>query len=332
MKKKKSKKNKLIPAGRKLEHFVRPMLAKETEQAFNDSEWIYEVKWDGYRAIAETAGEKTKLYSRNGLSFLERYHRLTQALKKIKRKMVLDGEIVVLNKKGISQFQLLQHYENDPEKELCYYVFDLLYLQGKNICSLPLLERKVLLKKYLPDNDLIRYSDHIEKNGIAFFKQAVKKNLEGIMAKKADGEYLQGARSGNWLKIKHFHTEEVIIAGYTSPRGSRKFFGALVLGVYDKKTLRYVGHTGTGFDYKTLADMHRLLSPLVQKKSPFIDTVITNQPVTWVNPKLVCEVKMTEWTSDLKMRHPVFLRLRNDKKPADVTLAEAGISAKLHTK
>jgi bifunctional non-homologous end joining protein LigD len=249
MQKKKNKKNKLIPAGRKLDHFLKPMLAKETGKAFNGSEWIFEVKWDGYRAIAETAGEKTKLYSRNGLSFLERYQRLTQALKKIKHKMVLDGEIVVLNKKGISQFQLLQHYENDPEKELCYFVFDLLYWQRKDICSLPLLERKSLLKKYLPDNDLIRYSDHIGKNGISFFKQAVKKNLEGIMAKKADSEYLQGTRSGNWLKIKHFHTEDVIIAGYTSPRGSRNFFGALVLGVYDKKTLRYVGHMGTGFDH-----------------------------------------------------------------------------------
>jgi len=295
------------------------MLAKETDKPFSDKEWLYEIKWDGYRAIAELNGSSVKLYSRNGNSFNTSYPIVTAALEKMRLKAIIDGEIVVLDKEGRSNFQLLQYYGSDSQYPIAYYVFDLLELKGKNTMELPLAKRKALLVKLLKKDPVIKYSDHIYEKGEAFFKVSVARDLEGIMAKKADSLYRPGLRTSEWLKIKNHKSQEAIIAGFTEPGGSRKFFGALVLGVKDGKTLKYVGHTGSGFTHASLEAISKLLKPLIQKRSPFAEEVIPNMPVTWVKPVLVAEIKYTEVTRDGRLRHPIFLGLRTDKKAKEVT-------------
>ncbi len=296
------------------------MLAKEIDAPFNDESWLFEIKWDGYRAIAEIENGDVKLYSRNGLNFNDAYPILIKGLSQIKGSAIIDGEIVVLNEEGLPEFQLLQHYEPGNGHPIQYQVFDILFLGGKNIYDLPLLERKILLKQFLKKNPVIKYSDHILKEGISFFEITGNRNMEGIIAKKADSLYYPGKRSGEWLKIKHHHTQEAIITGFTRPTGSRKYFGALVLGIMKNNKLHYCGHTGSGFNTRTLQEMHDLMKPLIQTKSPFEEKVQTNTPVTWVKPKLVCEVKCTEITRDGKLRHPIFLHLRKDKATKDVTM------------
>ncbi len=296
------------------------MLARETDSAFDDKQWLFEIKWDGYRAISEINDGKVLLYSRNGNSFANDYPLVAQELKKIKHDAVLDGEIVILNKEGKSDFQKLQHYEDNTQYPICYYVFDLLSLNGKSTYELPLIERKQLLKKLLPENPVIKYSEHITTTGKAFFEAAKQNNLEGIIAKKSDSLYHPGTRSSNWLKIKYHKSQEVIIAGFTQPTGSRKYFGALVLAIPDGSKLQYVGHTGSGFTDKDLREMYHILKPLIQKKSPFDKVVKTNAAVTWVKPVLVAEIKFTEWTTDNKMRHPIFLRLRADKPVNEINM------------
>jgi len=297
------------------------MLAKETELPFDDKDWLFEIKWDGYRAISEINQGKVELYSRNGNSFNTSYPVVLHALEKMKTDLVLDGEIVVLNGDGKSDFQKLQHYEDNTQYPICYYVFDVLSVNGSNTTNLPLIERKKLLQKIIPKGQVIKYSDHIGEHGKAFFEAAGKKDMEGIMAKKADSLYYPGTRTNEWLKIKHHKSAEVIIAGFTKPTGARKYFGALVLGIRSKDKLQYAGHTGSGFSETGLAEMYKKLKPLVKKQSPFDEVIKTNAPVTWVKPLLIAEVKFTEWTNDNKMRHPIFLRLRNDKKINEVTMA-----------
>ncbi len=306
---------------KKLSYFIHPMLAKEAENAFDDDNWIFEIKWDGYRAIAELTANDAKFYSRNGTSFKNTYPVIFEELKKIKHKVVLDGEIVVLDEKGKSDFQKLQHYAENTEYPLCYYVFDILSYNAKDICNEPLIERKKLLKRVLKETNVIKYSDHIIGKGIDFFKAAEKKDLEGIMGKKADSFYHKGKRSGDWLKIKHHHSQEAIIAGFTQPTGARKYFGALVLAIKDGDRLKYVGHTGSGFTEKMLKEIYNLLKPLIIVASPFDEKIKTNSPVTWIQPKYVCEIRFTEWTTDHKMRHPIFLQIRNDKNINQVTMA-----------
>ena len=297
------------------------MLAKETEEPFDDKEWLYEIKWDGYRAIAEIDKGDVRLYSRNGNTFENSYPVVVNELKKIKANTVIDGEVVVLNDEGHPEFQLLQHYEENRHRPIQLYVFDILFLNGLNVCELPLTERKKLLQKIIPKNEVVKYSDHIMENGIAFFNVSKEKNLEGIMAKKADSQYYIGKRTNEWLKIKNNKTQEAIIAGYTDPGGARKYFGALVLGIKDVDKLKYIGHTGSGFNQRSLKEMWDLLQPLKQTRSPFDEKVKTNMPVTWVKPKLVCEIKFTEVTRDGMLRHPIFLHLREDKPTEEVTMA-----------
>lgn len=305
---------------RKLVKFIKPMLAKETDEPFNDAGWIYEIKWDGYRAISEVDGSEVQLYSRNGLVFNDNYPLITNALKKIKHRIIMDGEIVVLNEDGRSDFQKLQHYEENTQYPIRYYAFDLLSLDGKDISGLPLIDRKKLLKQLLQKNKMIIYSDHITGKGIDFFKLAGQQNLEGIMAKKADSEYHKGTRSTDWLKIKHHKSDEVMITGFTKPTGSREYFGALVLAVKDKNGLKYAGHTGSGFSDSMLKEVYNKLKPLITPHSPFAEKVKTNMPVTWVKPQYICEVKFTEWTNDGKMRHPIFLRMREDKSLKEMVM------------
>lgn len=307
----------------KLSTFTRPMLAKETDTAFDDAGWLYEIKWDGYRAIAEINKGSAELYSRNGISFNNKYPVVYNSLMKIKHTAVLDGEIVVLNEKGFPSFQKLQHYEDNTQFPLCYYVFDLLSLDGKDTTQLPLVERKELLQKLVGNkNPVIKYSDHITGKGKAFFAATGKQGLEGIMAKKSDSEYHKGTRSSNWLKIKHHQSDEAVIVGFTQPTGGRKYFGALVLAIRDEDGLKYAGHTGSGFTEQTLKEVYEKLKPLHTTKSPFKEKVKTNMPVTWVKPAFVCELKFTEWTTDGKMRHPIFLRMREDKSLKDITMAK----------
>ena len=299
---------------------IQPMLAKETSKAFDDAGWLYEIKWDGYRAIAEIRSTTNKLYSRNGNDFSTSYPIVFNELKKIKHRAVLDGEIVVLNENGFPDFQKLQHYGDNQNFPICYYVFDLLEMDGEKLYHLPLTDRKELLNQLLPENEVIRFSSHVAEKGIDFFEAAIQKNLEGIMAKKADGEYYTGKRTNEWLKIKNNKTADVIICGYTAPTGSRQYFGSLVLGVMNEKKLVHVGHAGSGYDDKKLKEVFELLQPFVQNDSPFTEKIVVNNKVTWVKPTVVCEVKFTEWTSDEKLRHPVFLTIRNDKKINEITM------------
>jgi len=298
---------------KKISNFIKPMLAKETDEAFDDQNWLFEIKWDGYRAVSEIRKKIVLLHSRNGLNFLHKYPIVADQLKNINADAVLDGEIVVLDEKGKPDFQLLQHYSENKERPIQYYVFDLLELNGHDTTKLKLIERKVLLKKIIPKNEVIKYSDHILEKGKSFFAVSKEKDLEGVIAKKMDSKYYPGKRSSEWLKIKNHKTAEAIIAGYTEPEGARKYFGALVLASKKGNKFTYIGHTGTGFNHESLKEMYELLQPLVQKDSPFDEKIKTNSPVTWVKPNLLCEIKFSEVTADGKFRHPVFLHLRDDK-------------------
>ncbi len=309
----------------KIKGAIKPMLASPDTPAFDDPDWLFEIKWDGYRAVAETGGKQVKLYSRNGLSFAEGYPAITEELARIKPKMVLDGEVVALNEQGRPDFQALQHASSEPSAALVYYVFDLLQLNGKDLTSLPLIERKKLLLRSLPAGDHVKYCDHIEGRGSEFFAAAQAQDLEGIIAKRMASTYHTGVRSKSWLKIKNHRSQEVVIGGYTAPRNSRKHFGALLLGVYEQGELRYVGHTGTGFDARTLKELAATMKPLERKTSPFAGPVDANSPATWVSPKLVANIKFTEWTNDGHMRHPVFLGLRTDKDAAEVHREETAV-------
>lgn len=309
---------------KKMPAFIKPMLATLIEKPFDSDEWLFEIKWDGYRALARI-DKKTDLISRNEKSFNKQFGPIVSDLSKMKSKVILDGEIVVLDKEGKSHFQLMQNYQKSKQGSLYYYVFDLLYLDGKDLRELPLIERKELLKDLIENHDFtrVRYSDHIKSRGKAFFLEAEKKHLEGIMAKKIDSTYVS-LRSRNWLKIKTQMRQEAVIGGFTEPKGSRKNFGALLLGVYDdKKKFIYIGHVGGGFDEKLLKDIFAQMKPLVQKKCPFATIPKTNTPAVWLKPQLVCEVNFGEWTNDGRMRQPIFEGMRMDKKASSVKKEKA---------
>lgn len=309
---------KIKPGKDLMPHDVKPMLAKLQDGPFDSTDWIYEIKWDGYRAIAEVSGGKVDLYSRNRISFNHKYKPIVETLESFGHNAVLDGEIVVLNANGVSSFQMLQQYDEKPSPDLYYAVFDILYLDGHDLTPLPLTERKEILKHALQGLPHIKYSDHIAQDGVDFFKAAKENKLEGIMAKRADSAYHTGSRSGEWLKIKIIQSQEAIICGFTAPRNSRKDFGALILGIYEKGRLVYIGHTGGGFTTSLLSSTMKLMKPLIQKESPFDVKIKTNEKVTWVKPMLVCEIAFSEWTSEGHMRQPIFQGMRIDKKAKDV--------------
>jgi bifunctional non-homologous end joining protein LigD len=303
----------------KYKEFIEPMAAQTREQPFDDPAWVFEIKWDGYRAVAEIGKKEKRLYSRNGLSFESLYPDVFDALDEIKEPAILDGEIVVLDENDRPSFQKLQQYGENPTLPIIYYVFDILSHKGKSLTSVPLLERKEILAKLLPkDHAIIRYSDHVEEQGKRVFQHAVELGVEGVIAKKADSLYNPGRRTYDWLKIKNLNTQEAVIAGYTAPRKSRKLLGALILGMYKRGKLVYIGHTGTGFTDKLLKEVYTELQPLVRETSPFQEKIPFNAPVTWVEPRLVCEVKFAEVTDEGILRQAVFMGMRIDKAPKEV--------------
>lgn len=304
---------------RKLTRFIKPMLTTPVDDAFDSKDWIFELKLDGYRAIAEIKKADVKLYSRNGLSFKEKYPPVVDALEKLKVNAVLDGEVVLLDD-GKPNFQKLQHYSGNSHFPLVYYAFDILEKDGKNLRELPLLERKKILEKLLKKNHVIRYSDHIAAHGNAFFRKVIEANMEGIMAKKANSGYVDGIRTKEWLKIKKQKTQEAIIVGFTQPKGGRMHFGSLLLAQHSGKKLRYIGNAGTGFDTAGLKSLMHEMKPLVVGASPLDDTSLVGArgKITWIKPRLVCEVSYTELTNEGMLRHPVFKGLRSDKKTVQI--------------
>lgn len=303
-------------------HEIQPMLASSTKEPFDDPDWLFEIKLDGYRCIAELEKESVLIYSRNKLSFNQRFPGVVEALQGMGREAVLDGEIVALDEKGRSYFQLLQNNQRTGQGNISYFVFDILHLDGKDLRSLPLTRRKEILQQMLPDLPNVKYSDHIFEYGREFFEAAKANNLEGIVGKRSNSPYFPGRRTKDWLKIKIRLQQEAVICGFTEPRGSRKSFGSVVLGVYENDELTYIGLTGGGFDDAGIKELYALLQPLVQKESPFKERIKTDTAVQWVRPELVCEVEFSEWTDERLMRQPIFLGLREDKEPRLVVREE----------
>ncbi len=305
---------------RPMPHGVAPMLATLVREPFDHPDWIFEVKWDGYRAVAEIRTGAVLLYSHNGISFNRRFSPVVDALRTFAFDAVLDGEIVVVDDRGHPVFQMLQEYRKTGGGHLLYYVFDLLHLEGRDLMNVPLLRRKELLKKILPAASKIRFSDHVRGEGVLFFSAAREKGLEGIVAKHARSAYRPGRRSRQWLKVKTKLAQKAVVAGFTEPRGSRRHFGALILGAFRQGELIYIGHTGSGFDTRTLREIRGKMNPLIRKRCPFKAVPETNAEATWVKPALVCEVSHRGWTADGLMRQPSFLRLRDDKTARDAVL------------
>ena len=252
---------------------------------------------------------------------------LPRRWKKWKINVIVDGEIIAENDKGVTDFQSLQAWQKTGAGHLVYYVFDILWLEGISLIGLPLIERKEILQSIIPVDGIIKYSDHIVEKGNEFFKVATKEGLEGIMAKKSDSLYHPGVRTQQWLKIKTHKRQEVVVGGFTKGRNSRQYFGALILGVYDGDDLLYIGHTGSGFNQKTLAEVYNKLKKLITDKCPFAKKPKTNMPAVWVKPQLVAEVKFQEWTKENILRIPIFLGLREDKNARDVKKEEMTTSS-----
>jgi len=304
----------------------RPQLATLSGEPFDNEDWIFETKYDGYRALAEIKNQKATLISRNGISFDKKYPEIVEALQNIKSDMILDGEIVVEDAKGKSNFQWLQHLNEKPNAgKLKFYVFDILYFQGYDLRQLELANRKKILKSILPKLETIIYSEHIAKNGIKLFKDIGKKSGEGMIAKKSNSKYHIDKRSKDWLKIKTGKEQEMVIGGFTDPQGNRKGIGALLCGYYKGNEFHYSGKVGSGFTETILEDLRKKLDKIERKTSPFVNS--PKMPGThWVSPTLVAQIKFSEFTETGSMRHPVYHGLRVDKKPKSVILETPAVA------
>jgi bifunctional non-homologous end joining protein LigD len=312
---------------------IKPMLATLVNNPFDNEDWSFEIKWDGYRTIAYISDGKVELLSRNAKSYTEKYYPVTDVLKKWKLKAVIDGEIIVANKDGISDFGALQNWNSEEDGHLMMYVFDLLWYDGRNMMRLPLSDRQAVLHEICPsvEDNIVRLNEVFPENGTEFYSVAENLGLEGIIAKKTDSTYDPGSRSHEWLKIKAHKQQEAVIGGYTLNEGTGKHFSGLLLGIYDDGKLKFAGKVGTGFSDSQKKEMLKLFKPLIIDSSPFDTTPDVNKPTRfrpvpprattfWMKPELVCEINYAEMTSDGIFRQPSFKGLRNDKKPAEVVM------------
>ena len=332
---------------------IKPMLATLVDEAFNSKDWVFEVKWDGVRSILffNKLQRTIELQSRNGKFITHRYPEIVTALQitsssqsdiKCEKSAILDGEIVVLDKKtGIPSFQNHQKRMNvDSTRDIeilsrqlpvTYYLFDILYLDGKNLQTLPFLERRRILSEVVKVNTIFKISDFIEEMGKELFDTTKRLGLEGLIAKHKSGKYVQGIRSKEWLKIKNIKTQDCVIIGYTRGEGNRKnYFGSLLLAVNDSGgKLRFVGHTGSGFDFLSLRQIYDKLQKMRINNCPIEYVPYTNRDPFWVQPELVAEIKFSNWTHEMIMRSPIFLRLREDKSPKECILEREKYTEKL---
>jgi bifunctional non-homologous end joining protein LigD len=301
---------------------VKPMLATLVKEPFDRPGWVYEEKYDGYRILAYKEGSRVRLLSRNANDRTEMFSAVAKVIAKLRgRTLLLDGEVVAFDSKLVSRFQLLQDLKAEPS----YAVFDCLYKDGRDLRSQPLTERRAALESVVGKDtgkrDRILAAARLASNGVKAFTVAKVKGYEGLVAKDASAPYSAG-RSNKWLKVKVHQEDEFLIVGYTAPAGARKHFGALLLGAHHQGKLRYTGKVGTGFNQESLAALYRRFQPLIRQKPAVVDPP-REKDVTYLAPRLVAEIAYEELTADGKLRQPVFLGLRDDKRPQDVTLPEA---------
>jgi bifunctional non-homologous end joining protein LigD len=303
-----------IEGGSKLGEYISPMLATlSDEAAFDNPAWLFEIKWDGYRALAELKGGNTRFYSRNGLTFIKAYPKVFDALVKIKCNAVIDGEVVVYDQAGKPNFHSIQNYNSRQALAIQFQAFDCLEVDGEDITKRTLLERKQILREILPQSDIIKFCDHIEGDGKMLYEHASNIGLEGIIAKKSNSKYFIGKRSKDWLKIKNVFTDDFVIVGWTDPQKSRQYFGALIIAKLDKGKLVHAGEVGTGFTDRLLKELYEKLKVIERKKSPMSMSIKETKDMHWVDPHFVAQVQYTEITQDGHVRHPSFLGLRIDK-------------------
>lgn len=296
---------------------VQPMLATLVTDAFDKPGWVYEEKYDGDRILAYKEGDRVRLLSRNGKDRTARFPHIAAAIAILApQTLLLDGEVVVFDRDEVSRFQLLQQGKGEP----VYAVFDCLFCDGEDLRRKPLSDRRALMERVVAPSGTLLPSRRLAGDGLEAFRIARRRGYEGLVAKDLASEYVE-SRSTHWLKVKVHQEEEFIICGYTQPAGSRQYFGALLLGAYDKEGLRYVGKVGTGFDETTLAELHRQLQALVRRQPALLDPP-REKGVVFVAPKLVAQISFQEWTADRRLRQPVYLGLRDDKSAADVRLSE----------
>jgi bifunctional non-homologous end joining protein LigD len=312
--------------------FVWPMNALLVDKLPTDRNWLYEIKWDGYRAVAVKNTTGAELYSRRSRLITGEFPDVADAVERVPGKScVLDGEIVALDERGRASFQLMQNFQSGRHA-ICYYLFDILNYEGHDLTSWPLTRRKEFLAQLLQKaSDPVRFSAGLEGEPRQLLQAAEQQGLEGLIGKRPDSRYEPGRRTGAWIKIKVTHEQEFVIGGYTEPQGARAYFGALLVGYYENGKLICAGKVGTGFNEKLLADLFRKFQKLETEQVPF-----TNLPTrragkygggitrgemrrcTWLRPELVAQIKFTEWTQDGGLRHPVFLGLRDDKLAREV--------------
>ncbi len=294
---------------------VHPMLATLVAEAFEKPGWVFEEKYDGDRILAYKEGDRVRLLSRNGKDRTVRFPRIVAAIGSLQPDtLLLDGEVVVFDAKGISRFQLLQQGGGEPD----YAVFDCLFHNGRDLRHEPLCVRRSLMEKSIGSTGTLMPSRRLASRGLEAFSVAKRKGYEGLVAKDLSSPYVE-ARSRKWLKVKVHQEDEFVICGYTKPAGSRQHFGALLLGAYDGGKLHYVGKVGTGFNKISLAALYRRFQPLARAKSQLIDPP-REKGVVFLSPKLIAQISFQEWTADRKLRQPVFLGLRDDKAARDVLL------------
>ena len=297
---------------------VRPMLATLVDKPFRDSKWVYEEKYDGIRILAYKEGSQVTLLSRNDKDRTRSFSAIAPSIRALEPlTLLLDGEVIALDRNQISRFQLLQRGIGD----IRYAVFDCLYVSGRDLRHESLALRRNELEQIVSGKEGLILSRRLAADGLDAFRVAKQRGYEGLVAKCLTSMYVEG-RSREWLKVKVHQEDEFIIIGYTEPAGSRKYFGSLLLGVYNKRKLEYVGKVGTGFTRNVLASLYRKFQPL-RRKQPLFESPPRLRDITFLSPELVAQISYTEWTTDGKLRHPVFLGLRDDKDAGDVVLPKA---------